>query len=100
MHAFDLEPGLPLIGALGEIALGHLAVASGDLLDPLEWVATVVCVDIVKVWLIGVMAASVEAVLHTFGIGNEVLLPPVVPLGRRKAKPLVEILNRELFQAH
>ena len=113
VHSIDLVLVLALTGALGKVALGPLAVTSGDLLDTHGGVLAVVSVNVVKVtsftvirwttvWELVIieaasLVATLEVALHTVGIVCELLFPGVDR--GNEAEPLVENLDGEFGQA-
>merc|ERR1711892_1436826 len=108
-HAVDLVLVLTLAGALRHVALGPLAVASGQLLDALDGILTVVTLLIgftslalgatmllVLVVVATTLFATVEVGLHTGGIVGELVDPGV--LGGKTREPAVQDLLGELGQ--
>ena len=92
-HTDDLILVVLLTGALGQVTLGPLAVASGELTDTFGWVLTVVTVDILGITSLTLgatmgelvlivetasLVATVEVALHTLGIGGELGNPRVL----------------------
>ena len=112
VHAVDLEGVVSLTRALGQVALGPLAVTGGKLLDADGRVLAVVPIfEVVRssfscrttVWkLVGVVMATsllttFKVALHTFGIVGELVNPSL--LGRQEGEPIVHDLLGELGQA-
>ena len=112
VHAVDLEGVVSLTRALGQVALGPLAVTGGKLLDADGRVLAVVPIfEVVRssfscrttVWkLVGVVMATsllttFKVALHTFGIVGELVNPPL--LGGQEGEPIVHDLLGELGQA-
>ena len=92
-HTVDLMLVVALTGALGQVTLGPLAVASGQLLDADGWVLTVVTVDILGITSLTLgatmgelvlivettsLVATFEVAAHTLGIGGELGNPCVL----------------------
>ena len=114
VEALDVVLVVLLTVAAGNVALGPLAEASGDLLATLAWVLSVVAVialvqlSSLTVWgwatvgeEVGVVEAALllvtlEGVLHTLGGLLESLLEVVLSLP--EAEPVVQELARELGQ--
>merc|ERR1711980_39204 len=114
VEALDVVLVVPLTVAAGNVALGPLAEASGDLFATLAWVRSVVAVialvqlSSLTVWgwatvgeEVGVVEAALllvtlEGVLHTLGGVLESLLEVVLSLP--EAEPGVQELARELGQ--
>ena len=113
VHAVDLEGVVSLTRALGQVALGPLAVTGGKLLDADGRVGAIVAIKIevirssfssrTTVWkLVGVVMATsllttFKVALHTFGIVGELVNPSL--LGRQEGEPIVHDLLGELGQA-
>ena len=109
-HAVDLVLVLTLAGALRQVALGPLAVASGQLLDTDGGVLTVVTLligftsltlgatmgKLVLVVVATTLFATVEVALHTGGVVGELVDPGV--LGGKTREPVVQDLLGELGQ--
>ena len=111
VHAVDDVLVVSLTAALGNVALGPLAVASGDLLDTLAWVGTVVTENVIvsssltgwaTVWelVLVVVATSLltalEVSLHTVSVGLE-FSDPIV-LSGHEVEPLVQDLLAKVLQ--
>ena len=110
-HTVDLMLVVALTGALRQVTLGPLAVASGQLLDADGWVLTVVTVDILGITSLTLgatmgelvlivettsLVATFEVAAHTLGIGGELGNPCV--LGWEEGEPIVQDLVGELGQ--
>ena len=93
VHAIDLMLVLALTRALGQVTLGPLAVASGQLLDADGGILTVVTVDIIGITSLTLgatmgelvlivettsLVTTVEVGLHTGGIVGELGNPSVL----------------------
>ena len=113
VHAIDLVLVLSLAGALGQVALGPLAVAGRYLLDTDAWVLPIVSINVkliirsasslraavgelVLVVKATSLLATLEVALHAPGISLELVDPGL--LGRQPLEPLVEDLRGELGQ--
>ena len=92
-HAVNLMLVLALTGTGCQIALGPLAVASGQLLDADGWVLAIVTVDIIGITSLTLgatmgelvlivettsLVATFEVAAHTLGIGGELGNPCVL----------------------
>ena len=90
VHAVDLEGVVSLTRALGQVALGPLAVTGCDLLDTLGRILTVVSVKVVirssltlgtTMWQLVLivetasLVTTVKVALHTSGISGELGSP-------------------------
>ena len=116
VHAVDDVLVVLLSSALGDVALGPLAVAGGDLLDADGGVLTVVTIPdgvivrssltglgatVGKVLLVVVatsLVATLEVALHTAGVVAEFLNPSLSAVSWQEAEPVGQDLCGELVQ--
>ena len=110
-HAVDLMLIVALTGALGQVTLSPLAVASGELANAFNRILTIVTINIISIasfalgatvgqLLLIVETASLIATLkvgrHTLAIGGELGDPGV--FGRQELEPGIQHLLGELIE--
>ena len=110
-HTVDLMLVVALTGALGQVTLGPLAIASGELANAFHGILTIVTINIISIasFTLGAtvgqllfivetasLIATLKVVCHTLAIGGELGDPGV--FGRQELEPGIQHLLGELVE--